>query len=84
MAFRAPGQFSVDFRNLPRGAQGYSMVRILSGGHVCTRSMEYFSQGPGKPPRIESKTSGNCSGGPEQTFPRPDIAACPQSVAALA
>jgi hypothetical protein len=61
MAFRAPGQFSVDFRNLPRGAQGYSMVRILSGGHVCTRSMEYFSQGPGKPPRIESKTSGNCS-----------------------
>lgn len=61
LAFGAPGQMSVDFRGLPRGAQGYSMVSTMSGGHVCTRSTEYFSRGPGKAPRIETKTSGNCS-----------------------
>jgi hypothetical protein len=61
LAFGNPGQLNVDFRNLPRGMQGYSMVSTMSGGHVCTRSMEYLSQGPGKPPRIETRTSGNCS-----------------------
>jgi hypothetical protein len=61
MAFGGPDQLNVDFRHLPRGAQGYSVVQTLSGDHVCTRSMKYFSQGPGKPPRIETKTSGNCS-----------------------
>jgi len=60
-AFRNPGQLSVDFPSLPQGAQGYSMVSVFSGGHACTRSMKYFSQGPDKPPRIETKTSGNCS-----------------------
>lgn len=76
LAFGGPDQLNVDFRDLPRGAQGYSMVKTLSGGHVCTRSMEYFSQGPGKPPRIETKTSGNCSAVQSkpfhvQTAPRP-------------
>ncbi|TAN02364.1 MAG: hypothetical protein EPN45_11455 [Rhizobiaceae bacterium] len=60
-AGQLPGQLNVDFTNLPRGVQGYSMVSTMSGGHVCTRSMEYLSQGPGKPPRIETKTSGHCS-----------------------
>lgn len=60
-AFDNPDRLSVDFRHLPRGVQGYSVIQTLSGDHVCTRSMEYFSQGPGKPPRIETKTSGNCS-----------------------
>jgi hypothetical protein len=61
LAFGGPDQLNVDFRHLPRGAQGYSVVQTLSGNHVCTRSMKYFSQGPGEPPRIETKTSGNCS-----------------------
>jgi len=37
------------------------MVSTLSGGHLCTRTMKYFSRGPGKPPRIETKMSGSCS-----------------------
>jgi hypothetical protein len=60
----APGKpddmMKVDFGKLPPGTQGYSVVSTMSGNQVCTRSVRYFSSGNGKPPRVETSSSGNC------------------------
>ncbi len=61
MAFDHPGVLSVDLRDLPPGAEGYSSVSTMSGGHVCTRTMEYDATGHGKP-RVKTTVSGDCSG----------------------
>jgi hypothetical protein len=45
---------------LPPGARGFSVVSTLSGGHVCTRSFEYFASPDGGRPRIVTRTSGDC------------------------
>ncbi|MDW6020745.1 hypothetical protein SAZ10_03110 [Mesorhizobium sp. BAC0120] len=49
---------------LPPGVQGYTMVSTLSGHGLCTRTTRYFSVGNGRPPRVETKTSGNCAAAP--------------------
>jgi hypothetical protein len=62
MAYGNPdGLFNIDLDRLPPGAQGYTMVSTLSGHGFCTRSTKYVSAGHGKPPRVETKTTGNCA-----------------------
>jgi hypothetical protein len=58
------GLFNVDLGRLPPGAQGYSVVSTLSGNGFCTRTTKYFSAGDGKPPRVETTTSGHCAPAP--------------------
>lgn len=53
---------NVDFGNAP-GARAFSMVSTLSGGHVCTLSVQYSWSSNGKPPRVVTRTSGDCGPG---------------------
>ena len=64
-----PGLTQVDLGKLPPGAQGFSMVSTLTGGGVCTRSVQYRSPGDGKPPQIETRTSGACATDPKTAAP---------------
>jgi len=70
MTFDHPGVLSVDLRDLPPGAEGYSSVSTMSGGHVCTRTMEYDATGHGKP-RVKTSVSGDCSGAGHPSFDAP-------------
>jgi len=54
---------NVDFGNAPPGARAYSVVSTMSGGHVCTRSVQYSWSSDGKAPRIVTRTSGDCGPG---------------------
>ena len=57
-----PGRLmSADARNMPPGAKGYSFVATLSPNGVCTQSREIITAGPGKAPRMISRSSGSCS-----------------------
>jgi hypothetical protein len=47
---------------LPAGAQSFSFVSTMSGGGVCSRSVEITSTGEGQKPRVVSHASGNCGG----------------------
>jgi hypothetical protein len=46
---------------MPPGAQSYSMVTTVSGGHACTESVQVTSQGPGQPPKVVRQSSGDCA-----------------------
>jgi hypothetical protein len=56
------------FGKLPAGANSVSVVSVSNGAGTCTRTTEVTSQGQGKPPKVVSKISGQCSGG-EATAP---------------
>jgi hypothetical protein len=59
-----PGQLTeAALRNLPPGTESYSVVSTMSGGNVCTRSVQITSTDEGAAPRVVSHSSGNC--GPE-------------------
>jgi hypothetical protein len=63
-AFASPDRLlSIDFGNAPPGARAYSMVSTQSGGHVCTRSVQYSWSADGKAPRVVNRTSGDCGPG---------------------
>jgi len=51
---------AVDFGNPPPGARSFSVVSTFSGGHMCTRSVEYSASPDGGRPRIVTRTSGDC------------------------
>lgn len=61
LAFTGSDLMRVDVGKLPPGAQGFSMVSTLPGDGVCTRSVEYRSQGGGKPRQVVTRTSGACT-----------------------
>jgi hypothetical protein len=70
---RGPASASLaSYGNLPSGTTSYSSVTISQNGHQCSRSTEVISQGPGKPPRISSKVSGDCA--PQQGAAQPGAA----------
>jgi hypothetical protein len=52
---------------IPPGAQSYSVVSTVSGGHACMQSVEVTSQGPGQAPKVVRRSSGDC--GAAQTAP---------------
>lgn len=60
---------AVDFPNLRPGARSFSVVSTLSGGHMCTRSIEYSASSDGGRPRIVTRTSGDC--GPDHRHSPP-------------
>lgn len=60
-----------DFGALPPGARGVSVVSTQSGGHVCTRTFEYFASPQGGRPRVVTRTSGDC--GPDHRRSPPSV-----------
>jgi hypothetical protein len=52
----------VDLGKLPAGGESYSFVSTVNGGKACTRSVQITSRGPNQPPRVVSRTSGDCGG----------------------
>lgn len=61
LALTGPDLTQVDVGKLPPGVQGYSVVSTISGGGVCTRSVQYRSLAEGKPPQVVTRTSGACT-----------------------
>ena len=55
-----------NYGGMPAGTESYSMVSTSNGGKSCTRTVEVTSQGPGKPPKVVSNSSGDC---PSQSAP---------------
>ena len=53
----------IDSGRLAPGARIFSALSTLSGGHMCTRSVEVFPSPDGGRPRIVTRTSGDCGGG---------------------
>lgn len=50
------------YGDLPAGQTSTTVVSVSNGGATCTRMTEVVSQGPGKPPKVTSHVSGQCSG----------------------
>ena len=50
------------YGDLPAGQTSTTVVSVSNGGATCTRTTEVVSQGPGKPPKVTSNVSGQCSG----------------------
>jgi hypothetical protein len=61
---------SVSTADMPAGAQSFSFVSTMSGGGVCSRSVEITSTGHGQKPRVVSQTSGNCGTSAAPTMSR--------------
>lgn len=60
-----PGGLNVAaYGDMPAGASSVSVVSSSNGGVSCTRTTEVVSQGPGKPPKVTTNVSGDCSGAP--------------------
>jgi hypothetical protein len=57
-----PGMNVAAYGNLPGGATSTSVVSYSNGTSTCTRTTEMVSQGHGKPPKVTTNVSGNCSG----------------------
>ena len=75
----APGMNVAAYGNLPSGATSTSVVSYSNGGSTCTRTTEVVSQGPGKPPKVTTNVSGDCSGVAPQapTVPAPPAPPAP-------
>jgi hypothetical protein len=48
------------YGDLPAGGTSTTVVSVSNNGRTCTRTTEVVSQGPGKPPQVTSKASGQC------------------------
>ena len=59
-----PGMNVAAYGDMPAGATSVSVVSTSNGGRTCTRTTEVTSQGPGKPPKVVSKVSGDCAAAP--------------------
>jgi hypothetical protein len=55
-----PGMNIASYGSLPAGTRSVSVVTTSNGSVSCTRTTEMVSQGPGKPPKVTSKVSGEC------------------------
>jgi hypothetical protein len=44
--------------------QSVTVVSTSNGAKTCTRTTEVMSQGSGKPPKLVSNVSGDCSSAP--------------------
>jgi hypothetical protein len=51
---------SVSTGDTPSGARSLSYISTLSGGGVCSRSVEITSTGDGQAPRVVKRSSGDC------------------------
>jgi len=67
----SPAMNVASYGNLPAGVTSTSVVSYSNGGATCTRTTEVVSQGPGKPPKVTSNVSGDCSAA---AVPQPPVA----------
>lgn len=58
---RQPGMNVAAYGNLPGGVNSTSVVSYSNGASTCTRTTEVVSQGAGKPPKVTTNVSGDCS-----------------------
>lgn len=72
------GLTHVELGTLPPGGRSFSIVSTMTANGVCTRSVQYRSNGDGKPPQVETRLSGACAADQE----RPAPAAEPRSQSA--
>lgn len=56
----APGLNVASFGNAPAGATSVTIVSTTKDGKTCTRATEVTAQGAGKPPKVDTKISGEC------------------------
>jgi len=54
--------YIASYGDLPAGQTSTTVVSVSNGGAICTRTTEVVSQGAGKPPKVTSNVSGQCSG----------------------
>lgn len=54
--------YIASYGDMPVGDTSTTVVSVSNGGGTCTRTTEVVSQGPGKPPKVTSNVSGQCSG----------------------
>jgi hypothetical protein len=52
------------FGNVPAGVTSTTVVSYSNGNSTCTRTTQTVSQGAGKPPKVISNVSGDCSASP--------------------
>ena len=57
---RPAGLTEVDLGKLPQGISGYSVVSTMSGGKVCTRTVQYGPSGGSGRLAAVSRISGDC------------------------
>jgi hypothetical protein len=69
-AFAGSDPLLLDFGKLP-GWRGYSVVSTMSGNHICTRSVQHSSSSDGRPPRVVTRTSGDCGLGHSRSTSSP-------------
>ena len=83
--FGFPDTFAmVDLAKLAPGARSVSVVSTLSGGHVCTRSVEVYASPEGGRPRIVTRRSGDCGPAIAAPCPRRSTRRASPSAASLA
>jgi len=75
----APGMNVASYGNMPAGANSVSVVSYSDGDRTCTRTTETTSEGPGKPPKVTTKVSGDCGPGAVPGAKPSDEAAAPLS-----
>jgi hypothetical protein len=54
--------YIASYGNMPAGGTSTTVISVSNGGSTCTRTTEVVSQGAGKPPKVTSNVSGQCSG----------------------
>jgi hypothetical protein len=66
---RSPGAaapYIASYGDVPAGASSSTtVVSVSNGGATCTRTTQVVSQGAGKPPKVTSNVSGQCSDAPQ-------------------
>jgi len=69
------GLTQVDIGKLPPGVSGYSVVSTMSGGKVCTRTMEYGRLDGAGQPKAVTRVSGDCDGAAKAAPPEQPVRA---------
>jgi hypothetical protein len=53
--------YIASYGDMPAGQSSTTVVSVSNNGQTCTRTTQVISQGPGKPPKVTSNVSGQCS-----------------------
>jgi hypothetical protein len=58
---RSAAPYVAAYGNAPAGETSTTVVSVSNGGKSCTRTTQIVSQGPGKPPKVTSNSTGDCA-----------------------
>jgi hypothetical protein len=62
----AAAPYIASYGDMPAGeSSSTTVVSVSNGGATCTRTTQMVSQGAGKPPKVTSNVSGQCSDAPQ-------------------